>query len=89
MTPWDSPSRFGVVGSSGRRLLRRVLRPYEHRQRELDEALIAALREVSRRTDEIELALRSSETTPGVGALATDELPSGSWDAHPSPDGRH
>jgi glycosyltransferase involved in cell wall biosynthesis len=88
LTPWDSPSRFGVVGRSGRRLLHRVLRPYEHRQRELDEALIVALRDVSRRTDEIELALRSYETTPGVGARATDELPSGRRDAHPLPDGR-
>ena len=31
--PWDAPSRFGVFGRLARRLLRRLLRPYEVREK--------------------------------------------------------
>ena len=43
---WDSPSRFGVLGLAYRRLLRRALRPYDVRRREVDESLARALREL-------------------------------------------
>ncbi len=47
---WDSPSQFGILGQSARRLLRRVLRPYEQRQRELDATLVQALLELNHLT---------------------------------------
>jgi 2-polyprenyl-3-methyl-5-hydroxy-6-metoxy-1,4-benzoquinol methylase len=43
LTPWDQPSRFGPAGRLGRRVLRRLLRPYEIRQREFQRAVVDAL----------------------------------------------
>jgi FkbM family methyltransferase len=45
---WDAPSQFGIAGTTLRRLLRRVLRPYETRQREFDAALLDIVREIDR-----------------------------------------
>jgi FkbM family methyltransferase len=43
-TSWDAPSRFGPPGIWARRLLMRVLRPYAIRRREVDRALLQAIR---------------------------------------------
>jgi len=43
-TSWDTPSRFGPTGRLARRLLLRVLRPYLVRRREVDRALMQAIR---------------------------------------------
>lgn len=43
-TQWDAPSRFGPPGRWARRLLMRVLRPYTVRRREVDRALLQAIR---------------------------------------------
>jgi FkbM family methyltransferase len=43
-TPWDARSRFGVPGLWARRLLLRLIRPYAVRQREVDRALLHAIR---------------------------------------------
>ena len=40
---WDAPSRIGKVGILYRRVLRRVLRPYETRQREFERAVVDEL----------------------------------------------
>lgn len=48
-TSWDAPSRFGPIGLLGRRLLMRVLRPYVVRRREVDRALMQAIRAVPAR----------------------------------------
>jgi FkbM family methyltransferase len=50
-TPWGAPSRFGNAGLLARRALLRVLRPYAVRQRQVDEALLEAIR--SRRTADV------------------------------------
>jgi SAM-dependent methyltransferase len=46
---WDSPSRFGFAGQAYRRVLRRALRPYDARRREIDQSLAQALRDVDAR----------------------------------------
>jgi FkbM family methyltransferase len=55
-TPWDAPSRLGPIGRFARRTLRRALRPFEHRQREVDAALLDAVGELSRRIESGERA---------------------------------
>ena len=44
VTPQDAPSRFGRAGVWARTALLRVLRPYASRQREVDRALLDAIR---------------------------------------------
>jgi FkbM family methyltransferase len=61
-TAWDAPSSLGR--GPARRLLRRVLRPFEVRQRELDRTLVEALRGIESR---IGREMRG----PGMLALAS------------------
>jgi hypothetical protein len=41
--PWSAPSRFGAPGRLARALLRRLLRPYEVRQRQTQRELVQAV----------------------------------------------
>lgn len=45
----SSPTRFGAPGRLARRALIRLLRPYAEHEREVDRALLAAIREADRR----------------------------------------
>jgi FkbM family methyltransferase len=49
ISSWDTPSSFGRLGVLARRLLMRSLRPYAVRQREVDRALLQAIRAASAR----------------------------------------
>lgn len=63
-TPWDGSSRLGPLGRSARAALRRAMRPFEFRQREIDAALLDAVGELSRR-------IESGERGPALD-LASD-----------------
>jgi glycosyltransferase involved in cell wall biosynthesis/2-polyprenyl-3-methyl-5-hydroxy-6-metoxy-1,4-benzoquinol methylase len=52
-TSWDAPSRTGWIGSVYRRALRRLLRPYLIRQRELETLLATGLEQVERSLESI------------------------------------
>ena len=52
-TSWDAPSRTGWIGASYRRALRRLLRPYLIRQRELETLLATGLEHVERSLESV------------------------------------
>ena len=62
--PWSAPSRFGAPGRLARALLRRLLRPYEVRQRETQRELVRAV-----------MAMREI-VLPGAERLVVLESPS-------------
>jgi FkbM family methyltransferase len=78
---WDTPSRFGLLGNVLRRLLRRVLRPYEVRQREFESALFAAVAEVDCSPGAGQRLLALAEPLP-TSALAEAETPLGMMWVH-------
>jgi glycosyltransferase involved in cell wall biosynthesis len=51
---WQAPSRFGPAGRAYRRLLQRVLRPYELRKREFETLAVETLKEQNHRLHELE-----------------------------------
>lgn len=51
LTPWDAGTRFGPLGRLWRRLLRRLLRPYEFRQREFQRVITEAVELNARRVE--------------------------------------
>jgi FkbM family methyltransferase len=74
MTPWEAKSRFGAPGRLARRALRRLLRPLEVRQREVDRSLLSAIAGIA--AEDPTGTLGFSE--PLVGRSITDhELPFG------------
>ena len=57
---WDARSR-GFVGGLYRRVLRRLLRPYTIRQRELETQLVAGIEDLERSRDRLDASVRSLE----------------------------
>lgn len=79
--PWDAPSRFGVPGAVARAGLRRALKPYALRQRQLDQAIVAALRdqagsveELERQVRDVSDAARDASAGLGTAVAGTNEL---------------
>jgi glycosyltransferase involved in cell wall biosynthesis/SAM-dependent methyltransferase len=59
--PWDAASRLGPLGTAYRRALRLALHPHVARQRDLETAVVAALRDLEARIG-AEAAMLASET---------------------------
>ena len=56
--PWNAPSRFRLAGLLYRKVLRRLLRPYETRQREFEQAVVEALSAYARSIAELDAERR-------------------------------
>jgi galactosyl transferase GMA12/MNN10 family len=82
--PWSAPSRFGAPGRLARALLRRLLRPYEVRQRETQRELVRALMAMRERFEREHEKLREI-AVPGAERLVVLEARSrGSREEGPS-----
>lgn len=73
-TPWTAVSRFGGPGLFARRVLRRLLRPYLVRQREVDTAIVDAIHEIA---DVFEGRIERLERSGQLVAAVAKGAPSG------------
>jgi FkbM family methyltransferase len=75
---WEAPSRFGRAGLLARRALQRAMRPYDMRQREVDQALFGAISQsaasAASRIARLELMARAARESANAVTLDPAEV---------------